>query len=181
MRCPSQSQPGGPGRDEPFGVAVLDGPPEPGEVLDGGELEVQSQLAASDEVTQQWPGPGAAQFGEPVRRRSSHPVPQVRMLGQESGRDACASAYRPITEIEDGNMLEVAVQHRSRIGQRVDGGEYRVVHRRVPARLARAAPYSAASCSTDRCTYPAVVSGDTCPISSRSTIRSIPAEASSVP
>jgi len=45
----------------------------------------------------------------------------------------------------------------------------------------RAAVYSAARVSADRCTYFPVVSGLACPIKSRSTSRSIPAAANSVP
>lgn len=181
LRCPAQGQPGGPDCGEPVRVAVLDGSAETGEVLDGRKFEVQPQLAASDEVTQQRPRPGAAQFDEPFGCRSGHPVPQVRMRGEEGGRDEGASAHRPTAETQAGNVLEVIGQHRIRVGQRIDHCERGGGHRRVPARLARAAPYSAASCATDRCTYPAVVSGDTCPINSRNAIRSIPAEASSVP
>ncbi len=176
-RCPAQGQSGGPGRGEPVRVAGLDGTPESGEVLDRGELEVQSQLVSTDEVTQQRPRPGAAEFGEPVRGRLVHPFPQIRMRDQKGGRDAGAAADGSSAQAEGGDVVEVVGQHRIRVDHgRACGG-----HRRAPARLARAAPYSAASCSMDRYTYPAVVSGHTCPINSRSTIKSIPAEASSVP
>lgn len=88
------------GRLRTHRVAILDGPAETGEVLHGGELEIQPRLIATDEVTQQWPRPGAAQFGELVPCRPSHPVPQVQVLGQKRTRDAGATADGSSTQSE---------------------------------------------------------------------------------
>jgi hypothetical protein len=128
----------------------LDHRGQPGQVLRPGQLEIQVQLAGADQVADQRPGPGTAQLLDPLSDRSAHPVLQVRVAAEELPRDPQSVTQRPVTQAQRREVGDIAGEQRG-IGWGRDPG-HGGGHRRMPSVVARAAAYSAASCSTDRCT-----------------------------
>ena len=177
-RLPAQPRSRGPGGGESCRVTGLDGAGEPGQVLGPDQGQVQPHLPGAGGVADQRPGTRPLQLADPAGHRQRHPRLQVGMAAEEVPGDPHPVTHRPLTQARCAQMAEVVI-HQPLPGRREGSGHGG--HRGPPASVARAAPYSAASCSTDRCTYDAVVSGDECPISSRSASRSMPAAASSVP
>jgi hypothetical protein len=150
VRRPAQSPAGLAGRAEGGRVARLDHRGQPGQVLRPGQLEIQVQFAGADQVADQRPGPGAAQLLDPLSDRSAHPVLQVRVAAQELPRDPQSVTQRSVTQAQRREVGDIASEQRG-IGRGRDPG-HGGGHRRIPSVIARAAAYSAASCSTDRCT-----------------------------
>jgi hypothetical protein len=76
------------------------------------------------------------------------------MAGQELPRQAQPVAQRPIADLQGSAVGHVAAQQRmvGWGGHAGDGGGHRVRPVSLAASTARAAAYSAARCSADRCT-----------------------------
>ena len=125
------------------------------------------------------PGLEPLQVGQPGRCRAAHPRLRVGVLLQEP---AGGTAPLELDALGDRQRVDVGVVGREqlRAGPQRCRGQVggRDAHH---GEAFRAAAYSAARVSADRCTYLPVVSGLACPIRSRSTSKSMPAAASSVP
>jgi len=76
------------------------------------------------------------------------------MAGEELPGQAQPVAQRPIADLQSPTVGHVAGQQRmvGRGGHAGDGGGHRAIPVSLAASTARAAAYSAARCSADRCT-----------------------------
>ena len=151
---PSQPQSGVPCGGEVLGVAGFDDGAQSGEVLGSGELQIQSEPAGADQEHQQRPGAGASQLGDPVRSRQVHPGAQIQMGGHEGSGQPVSQC--PVAAAQTLAVLDIG-GHPVVVGAGCRPSDRRT--HRAPCCVARAAAYSAARCSVDRCTYRLVVSG----------------------
>src|SRR5664279_4893391 len=141
---PTQAESCRPGGGKSLSIAGLNGGGKPREVLGPRQPQVQPHLVAADRRHENRPGTRAGQFVDTVRYRSGHPLAQIRMLAKERTGDAFTIADRTWPETETVKAVEVFAQRPA--GKRC-GAVLRDRHRSSPARIARAAAYSAARCS----------------------------------
>ena len=87
-----------PHRREPGRIPGLDRGGEPGQLLDGGQLDIQPDPACADRVAHQRPRPARPQFSGPLDRGQSHPRSQIRVAGQEFARDTGPVPHRSLTQ-----------------------------------------------------------------------------------
>ncbi len=146
---PAQAQRGGPGSSECSRVPGLDGAGEPGQVLGSGQFQVQPQPPGADRVADQRPRACPRQLSDPVGCWQRHPRLQVGIAAGEVPGDPHPVTHCPVAQAQRLQVAEIFIE---KAGPGRGAGDDRGGHRRPPAIVAWAAPYSAASCSTDRCT-----------------------------
>jgi hypothetical protein len=121
--------------------------PEAAQALGQQQVQVDVDLASQDQVGDQRPRPDAAKVGQAGVDRAAHPGIQVGMGSQELARLQQPVAQDPVAHPKGVAPGRVAVQQRVIVGggQAGHGGGH-------CSSTALAAAYSAARCSTDRCT-----------------------------
>ena len=124
-----------------------DGGAHSAEVLGCQQVQVQAHQPGQSGPRQQRPRLAAAQVGEPGPCRPGHPLAEVGMLGEEKPGQAQPVAQGPVRESDLVAEPGVALEQQMVL----IGGEAgnRSGHRPITA---RAAAYSAARCSSERCT-----------------------------
>jgi hypothetical protein len=127
-------------------VDRLGGAGEVAQLLGHQQIDIDLDPPGEDGPAQQRPRLDAAELCEPAVERSRHPGVKVGMDGEELTRDPQTVTFGPIRDPDRGEVLDVAGQQRMiGVGGVPGHGEAHPI-------TARAAAYSAARCSTDRCT-----------------------------
>lgn len=161
-RRPSEPQSGDADGGEAIRVGLLHDPAETLQLFRHREIDVQADTAGPDRERQQRPRPAHSKLDQTRGDGLIHPSAQVGVLGEEGTSDPLPVPMSAVGQLKPLTVREVC---REQLGvltgdrHRRSGRRRRNrVHRSV-SRLARAAAYSAARCSMDRCTYLLVVSG----------------------
>jgi hypothetical protein len=152
--APPQPHTGRPGTGDILSEHHLGRAAEPAEVLGDQQVDVDAHATSQHRVADQRPSLDPAQIGQAGSQRAGHPGVQVGMAGQELPGQAQPVAQRPIAELQGPTVDHIAAQQRmvGRGGHASDRGGHRAIPVSLAASTARAAAYSAARCSADRCT-----------------------------